>query len=570
MPINLRLNYLLVLFLTLFYVLLETFSLSLFYPLITSIVDGDAFNKKFSFFNNYNFFNFEFKNMTNLILFLIVLIFILKNIYILYYQWKISSVFQDTRFFIAKNLFYSYLKRDYNFSFNNSTPELLRNIHNESNSTAAFLGAILQLSAEVLILLGISILILIIEFKITSFILIFLLFLSFIYSRFSKKALRKLGDKMLIHTTNSIQKIMQGLENIKIVKLLGFEKKFVQAYNFHSDIISDINNRKSVFINLPRIIFETLAIFVSIVVIFYLINFRKIDNQSLIIIIGFISVATIRFLPSLTKCLSAYQIINYTIPAVKVVLTELRETFKFFDTELENENKTKFNFSSLNCSGISYSYPKDQTKKKIINNLDFDINKNQIFGILGPSGEGKSTLIDLLMGLLMPSTGTIKINNKILSKQELKNFQKKIGYVSQNVFLLDDTIKNNIAFGASSESINYNQLDKVLKIAQIDKIISKKYNKADEKIGENGAKLSGGERQRLAIGRALYYEPEILILDEATSSLDMETEEKIIDALKVLKNKLTIIIISHRKSTFKICDKIYELKDGRLNEIKKN
>ncbi len=197
-------------------------------------------------------------------------------------------------------------------------------------------------------------------------------------------------------------------------------------------------------------------------------------------------------------------------------------------------------------------------KKKIFENLNLKINKNSIFGICGESGSGKSTLINILLGLLIPDKGKVLVNNLDIRKNLFK-WQECLGYVSQNIFLLDASLKENIAFGVNIENIDYDNLNLAIKNANLNNLVETLSNGIDTNIGERGSKISGGQIQRIAIAREIYRNPSVLILDEATTGLDYENEKKIFDSIKQLKNKMTVIIVSHNKDTLKICENLLDL-----------
>ena len=196
-------------------------------------------------------------------------------------------------------------------------------------------------------------------------------------------------------------------------------------------------------------------------------------------------------------------------------------------------------------------------KKNTLNKINFEIQKNQIVGIAGSSGSGKTTLIDILLGILKPDSGTFKVDGKTIKNNQLHQWGKLLGYVPQGVYLIDDTIEKNIAFGGREKNLNKKQIISCAKKAQIHEFIMSLPKKYKTTISERGSNLSEGQKQRVAIARALYQDPKILIFDEATSALDFKTEKKFIDGLRTLKNKKTIILIAHRYSILQFCQKTY-------------
>ena len=218
------------------------------------------------------------------------------------------------------------------------------------------------------------------------------------------------------------------------------------------------------------------------------------------------------------------------------------------------ELSSKPDLGNISFQDISFSFG----EKKIFDNFNLEIEKNSILGVTGESGSGKSTLINILIGLLEPKKGKILFNG-IDIRNFINDWQKSLGYVSQNIFLLDASLKENIAFGVPEEKIDYNQLDKAIKYANLDSLVKNLKDGFNTNIGEKGSKISGGQIQRIAIARELYRSPSVLILDEATTGLDYDNEKQIFDSISELKNKMIIIIVSHNKDTLNICDRLLDL-----------
>ena len=268
------------------------------------------------------------------------------------------------------------------------------------------------------------------------------------------------------------------------------------------------------------------------------------------------AVAGFRVLPSLNRVVNGVQYINFYIPSINIISSE----FKKFNSELDKLDK-KFSFEkNISMKGVSFYY--NSEKFKALNNISFYVLKGEAIGIAGGSGSGKSTLINILLGLLKPNRGEIFIDNEPI--QNFQSWQSLIGFVPQNTFLTNDTILNNIAFGIPKEEIDLKKIDKCINLASLHTTIENFPEKINTYVGERGIKLSGGQVQRIGIARALYDDPEILILDEATNSLDSNTENEIIDSINNLKGKKTIIMITHNTSNLMYFDRVYKLEDGNI------
>ena len=219
---------------------------------------------------------------------------------------------------------------------------------------------------------------------------------------------------------------------------------------------------------------------------------------------------------------------------------------------------------NINISNLSLTY--DNVKKPVLDSINLNIEAGKMIGFIGPSGAGKSSLIDCILGLITPTLGTLKIDDEILTKSNISKWQQNIGYVSQMIYLLDSTVKENIAFGVPHQNIDDNKLQSAVKKAQIGEFVGSLPDGLETIVGEHGVRLSGGQRQRLGIARALYNDPPVLVLDEATSALDEVTEAEVMNSIQELHKHKTILIITHRISTVKNCDYIYKLKNGRISK----
>jgi ATP-binding cassette subfamily C protein len=272
-------------------------------------------------------------------------------------------------------------------------------------------------------------------------------------------------------------------------------------------------------------------------------------------------------MPSFNSISQALATIKYQTPAFKLIVGEIDEINRNINTDYfkkNNQNVTKIKFEDkIKISNLSYKYPGNDNEKYVFKNLNLEINFGEVVGISGASGAGKSTLVDLLAGLLRPSEGKIIIDSIDINTHP-SDWQKQIGYVPQDTYLVDDTIKSNIAFGVPTEKINNNDLNLAIELSQLKKLINSLPEKENSLVGEDGIKLSGGEKQRIGIARALYFRPKVLFLDEPTSSLDSKNEKLILEDIYKLGKNRTILIISHRTNIFKYCKKILNIKDGQV------
>ena len=328
------------------------------------------------------------------------------------------------------------------------------------------------------------------------------------------------------------------------------------------NIYSDTSRAFETFQSAPRLLLEVLGVFclASILIINIILNY---ESEIIITSLAVFGVSAIKILPGLSRVLNSMQFFNHFLPVINITLEELNKNkTKNITPSILNKSKTNDlifkNF--LEIKDLNFSYDKN----KVLKNINLKINKNEIVGIIGKSGSGKSTLANLITGILKPENGNINFDGKHNLNDALNLNQNLFGYIPQSTFLIDDTIKNNVTFGEEESDFNEENFWRCLTISRIYDFVKNLDDKENTIVGERGVKISGGQAQRLGIARALYRSPKIILLDEATSSLDIETEGDFIDSINNVKDKYTIIIITHRMASLKICDKIFKIENGSI------
>jgi ABC-type multidrug transport system fused ATPase/permease subunit len=267
-----------------------------------------------------------------------------------------------------------------------------------------------------------------------------------------------------------------------------------------------------------------------------------------------------RLMPALQQVYSSFTQLTFIVPSLNKLYDDLNNLHQY--NENQNEEIVTFD-KKIVLKNINFSYPK--SSQVVLKDINLTIPAKSTVGFIGTTGSGKTTIIDIILGLLEAQKGTLEIDNRIISKKNLRSWQSQVGYVPQSIYLSDNTVAANIAFGVKPKDINYELVEEVSKIANLnDFIVNELPEKYQTNIGERGVKLSGGQRQRIGIARALYHNPKILILDEATSALDNETEKSVMDAVNNLSKSITIILIAHRLNTVKNCDIVFKLSKGKL------
>ncbi len=549
--------YIFVLFILLFLsMLLETMSIGLIIPILAIITDPELFYS-YELIKS----NFIEINHGELIIYTMIALgvfFIIKTIILAIINFFQLKIVWGINVITAKKLYTKYIRSSYEFHFKNNSSILIRNIVNEVDKFSGSINALVNLFSELIILIGIFILLFYFQPLATISLLMIFGVSSTIFYLFIRNYIDKWGQARQIHQGRKIQYIQQGIGAIKDIKILNRESNFINRFSYHNQRIGIISMLENFTTKAPRLWLEMIAVmsFAFLVIILVLKDF---DSSSLITTLGLFAGAAFRSLPSINRIMGSLQGIKFSAPAIKVINDEILN-INFDNKEVSNQEIIS-NIKYLKVDNVSFSY--NNIPQKTLEDININIPFGASVGIIGPSGSGKSTLIDLIMGLINPDKGKITVDGVDIHKNKI-SWQKNIGYVAQSIYMTDDSIKNNIAFGLEDEDIDVNLVQNAIKLAQLDDLIKSLPNGIHTSMGERGIRLSGGQLQRIGIARALYYNPSILILDEATSSLDIDTERKIMtDVLSLRKDKI-IIIITHRISTIENCELIYKIENGNL------
>jgi ABC-type multidrug transport system fused ATPase/permease subunit len=458
---------------------------------------------------------------------------------------------------LCDSIYKNYLHEDYLYHLKRNSSDLIRIITNEINFViqSVFLP-LLIVFMEILVVIGITLLLLSVETRSTIYVLVTFLLLGTIYFRIISKKLKKWGGERLYHEGKKLQNITQGLHGIKIVKMFNQEKTFLDQFNINASGSAKVGQYAAVITQIPRLSIEFIAVF--LIVFFMVYNVQLSTNVTEFFPkLALFAAAAFRLLPSMNRLVNNLQTLRYASPAVNKIHNEFPLKTEI-PSKINLETKIDFN-DEINISNLSFRYPEND--ENILQDINLKIKCGESIGFIGKTGAGKSTLIDIICGLLNPQDGKILVDKKNI-KDNIGSWQQQIGYVPQNVYLLDDTIKQNIIFGKTIDN-DENLMDSI-KLAQLDKLISKLPEGINTKVGERGARLSGGQIQRIGIARAINNNAKILIFDESTSALDVETEKELINDIYKLKSKKTLIIISHRISVLEHCDRVYSVKNKNI------
>jgi ATP-binding cassette, subfamily B, bacterial PglK len=553
--------------------LFETIGIGLIVPFVGLITNPQIIQEQALLSYLYKVFNFQ-STLAFTVFGVIVLlaVFLLKNLYLLFFNFAQLKVILNQQVKLSKKLFEEYLIKPYTFHLQRNTSELLRNVNDEVPKV--FQGIIMagfQLFTEILVTTCILFLLLITAPEATITSAIFLCGSIFLFFKFFRKKITSLGKEQQKVSGAMIRWVNQGLGASKEVKVTGKEGFFINAYTRHSQIKANNSRYMKMLEQIPRLFIET--ILVSIVLITMLIIvFQEKSTSQLISTMALFAMAAFRLMPSITRIIALITTIRYSQPALTVVYEDLfmnkEKTSNITPTGKNQQitiNKEERTYTdSIKLNEVSFRYPNQ--KGYSIKNVSFTIPIGKSVAFIGESGAGKTTIVDIILGLFKPEKGKVLVDNKNLFEQK-ELWQQKIGYIPQSIFLSDDTIRGNVAFGIESDQIDDEAVWRALEQAQLKKFVEALPDQLETELGERGVRLSGGQRQRIGIARALYHNPEILFMDEATSALDNETEKEIMKAIDGLKGEKTLIIIAHRLSTIENCDIVFKINNGKLVSV---
>jgi len=390
------------------------------------------------------------------------------------------------------------------------------------------------------------------------FLTMFILFNKFLFSR-----VQKYGEEFNLGNRLMIKGISEGVSGIKEVRILGKEDFFKKSFSRGIRIMAEMEIKKSLIQITPKSFLELLmVIFVVITVLLNIYNQNNLD--SVFTILGVFAVGAVRLVPIITQLFGSVNTLKYGRHSVASLCQDIQslETLRSETIERKGPILQQQDFLDLNISKISYSYP--NSERRALKDISLKIKKGDVVGFVGPSGAGKTTLVDVLLGLLCPQTGTIKLNGKDIFSQ-IEQWRSLVAYLPQEIFLIDDSLTKNIVLDDDIDDLSHEKLKEAIKKSRLDDFIDDLPEGLDTRMGERGVMLSGGQRQRVAIARALFHEREVLILDEATSSLDTKTEEEIVNQIQKFKGEKTLITIAHRISTLKYCESLYKIEEGIIS-----
>ena len=546
--------------------LFETLGVSAVLPLVSAVTDPSIIDEN----DKYRFVK-ELLNISDYKMFILVMalmlvaVYILKNVYLVLMINAQNHFTTNNQRRLSVRLMKCYMNQEYLFHVEHNVAELERNVNSDIENFINVLTAMLQFVTELLVCTMLVIFLAITDFYTTFMIMILMACFMLLFVKVFRKKLRYLGEQTRDLRVERYKYFLESFGGIKEIKADSKEEFFVNKYDRAFKDFAVAMQGQMLLTYIPRPIMESLCI--GGLLLFMAIRIAMgTDVGKFIPVMSVFAVAAIRMLPSFNRISGYLSTLMFNKAAVDAVCKDIRAMDDLNSKGRVSEKETAIESADIRIDGVSFAYP-SKPNKKIIDNANFTIPLNKSVALVGPSGAGKTTLADVILGILQPNTGRIMVG-EVNVLEYPKSWHQHIGYIPQSIFLTDDTIRSNVAFGLPDEEIDDDRVWKALEEAQIADFVRSKDEGIYTTIGDRGVKVSGGQRQRIGIARALYSNPDVIVLDEATSALDNDTEKAVMDAIYNLSGKKTMIIIAHRLSTISECELIYEVKDGQVTEVK--
>lgn len=524
------------------------------------IVNFSQMIQKFPIFFQQISMHFGKNEFISLIGIVLILIFLLKGFFGVYTQKKMVLIASKFSARLKTRLMTAYQNAAYSFHIKQNSAYLINKISWADNFSVNALSTSLNILSSLLITLCVTLSLAVTYPIVTLFLMIMIGFIFISYEIFLKNHVVRIGKTMAFFSGEINKSILQALGGFKEIRVLGCESFFLSRLKMAALSQAQTNANYNSLQLIPRYVVESFAaIFLVLLILVALL--MKANPINMIPTLGVFAAASIRLLPTVSQLIAQLSQIRSSHYVAELLCEEITLLAGKYRTSLiENDMKSRQPFSQIMLQKIIFCYP--AAKKNALLGVTLTLFRGQSIGLIGASGAGKSTLVNIILGLLTPDSGYILVDGKPI--HTLRAWLNNFAYIPQSIFLLDDTLKRNIAMGIEDNEIDNQKLKTAIEMAQLSSVVSDLPDGVDTLIGENGVRLSGGQRQRVALARALYYEREIIVMDEATSSLDNETEREVINSIKRLHGVKTLIVIAHRLTTIQYCDRVYRLEKGEI------
>ena len=491
-----------------------------------------------------------------LVIFSVLFLYIIKNIFLGFSVWIQRGYLTKTSARIASRILETYILQPFSFHLQKNSSLLIRNTQDTSAVVGGGIEPLLSMISEGLIITALLLVLIVVEPVGTILVVTTLLIATMVFHRFSDRKLQDWGARRQFEKGRIIRTIQQSLGAIKDLQVLNREDWFILEHNKHQ--VSDQSLLRKIITvqSMPRLWLEVMAIGGLTGLVGVMLSAGN-EPKEIVPVVGLFAATAFRVLPSVNKVVGSRQLLKVSRNTIETIHGDLQlPTLK--KSGLMNQT---LKFETLQVQNLTFAY--EGIVDSVLNDVNVHIQNGEAVGFVGQSGSGKSTLIDIMLGLLEPQSGSVLINVQTIENVK-QSWQKTIGYIPQTIFLMDDSLRRNIALGIADSEIDEVAIVEALKSAQLEDFVASLPEGLDTVVGERGVRLSGGQRQRIGIARALYHRPSVLVLDEATSSLDTETEHGVMQAVQALQGDKTVIIVAHRLSTVEYCDRLYRLDAGRI------
>jgi ABC-type multidrug transport system fused ATPase/permease subunit len=487
-----------------------------------------------------------------------VFIYIVRSLFLFWSLWIQKGFSASVSGRLAQSLFSIYLRQPYMFHLQHNSSTLMRNVRNATSVVAGGFDPFLVLLTDGLVAVAMFSLLIYVEPIGTLAVLVVFAVSTLLFQRLTRRRIDNWGYRVNYHETKILQHLQEGFGGAKDVKILGRENEFLSQHEKHLGESIRINRIYNVILTLPRSFMEIITIVgLCLLVVSMVVRDRPLSD--IVPILGLFAAAAFRVMPSINRLLMATQTLNFN----RSIIASVYRDFLLDSPEVNGAQRVEPFAKQLELKDVSFKYPTAATPS--LQNVSLVVRRGEAVGFVGPSGAGKSTLVDVILGLFAPTSGVVSVDGSDV-QQNLRNWQNQIGYVPQAIYLTDDTLRRNVAFGLNDENIDDDLVREAIHLAQLQEFVANLPDGIQTVVGERGVRLSGGQRQRIGIARALYHKPSVLVLDEATSSLDTPTEHGVMEAVQALQGSKTVIIVAHRLSTVEYCDRLYRIEDSRITE----
>ena len=542
---------------------LELLGVTVFMPFINVISDQTTIQKTWYLKMFYNGFGFSSPKQFMVALTIgIIGIYVIKNIYLILEKNLIFRFSYNTQMRLSTRLLDTYMKEPYTFHLNKNIATLQRSLHEDTSRFMQVILYSLELVAELAVCLVLVTYLMIVSKSITIIVLGMLVLCVGTFTLLTRKYSRKLGQDNQGYQGKIFQWMNQALGGVKEIKILERESYFTDEFQkYYKKYARGLQIARTISI-LPKYLVEA----VSMTGILVKLLLGEADMTYYLPQLTVFAVAAMRLMPSVGRINEHTTNMLYALPSVDLVYHDLTEIEDYIEQQNQEVKEDWTLQNSIRVQDVTYYYP--DTEEPVINGANLTIEKGKTVAFIGSSGAGKTTMVDIILGLLVPQKGIVMADN-INIHEKPKTFHAQVGYIPQVIYLSDDTIRNNIAFGVNEKEIDEKAVLAAMEKAQLTEFVENLPHGLDTIVGDRGVRLSGGQRQRIGIARALYHDPEILVLDEATSALDNETESAVMEAIDKLQGTKTMIIIAHRLTTIRNVDVIYEVGNGKVSEKSK-